>query len=163
MKLSELVNANSISIGWPVHSNRKNQDKWSFLEDLVSFTSIQNNFTADQTKEANRLLLAREKSMTTGIGDGIAIPHATLDFLKEAIGAISVYPEGLAFDAIDDQPVKIVIEILMPKGQFEKHIQTLASITRLMHDKKIRDNILKQKNPSEIWQLIFAYEKELNI
>ena len=80
----------------------------------------------------------RENSMSTGIGFGIGIPHASTDLIPEVIGAFGRSPKGINFDALDNQPVKLVMLFLVPQGQFQKHLHTLASIAKMLHDKDFR-------------------------
>jgi len=68
----------------------------------------------------------RESSMSTGIGFGIGIPHASTDLITEVVGALGRSRKGVNFDALDNQPVNLVMLFLVPQGQFQKHLHTLA-------------------------------------
>lgn len=76
--------------------------------------------------------------MSTGIGFGIGIPHASTDLIPEVIGAFGRSPKGINFDALDNQPVKLVMLFLVPQGQFQKHLHTLANIAKMLHSKDFR-------------------------
>jgi mannitol/fructose-specific phosphotransferase system IIA component (Ntr-type) len=75
----------------------------------------------------------RETSMTTGIGFGIGIPHASTDLISEVVGIVGRSSKGIQFDALDGKPVKLVMLFLVPEGQFQKHPHTLANIAKLLH------------------------------
>jgi len=73
----------------------------------------------------------RETSMSTGIGFGIGIPHASTDLISDVTGAFGRSSKGIDFDALDNQAVKLVTLFLVPQGQFQKHLHTLADIAKL--------------------------------
>lgn len=159
MKLSQLIEPETISIGWP-GSTEKDKTKWSLLSDLSSFLFNTKDFTEKQKSEILHLIEEREKSMTTGIGDGVAIPHASIPFLKKATAALCTIPEGLDFESIDRQKVYIVILILVPKNQFQKHIRTLAGIARLVHEPEFRKKLVESESASQLWDMILQKEGE---
>ena len=76
--------------------------------------------------------------MSTGIGFGIGIPHASTDLIYEVVGALGRSQKGVNFDALDNQPVKLVMLFLVPQGQFQKHLHTLANIAKLLHKADFR-------------------------
>jgi mannitol/fructose-specific phosphotransferase system IIA component (Ntr-type) len=76
--------------------------------------------------------------MSTGIGFGIGIPHASTDLITEVVGALGRSKKGCNFDALDNQPVSIVVLFLVPQGQFQKHLHTLAGIAKLLHKADFR-------------------------
>lgn len=158
MKLSELISPERCVIGWP--NSKKPSDKWLLLDQINTFTANCLNFDSKQTEAARNILIDREKSMSTGIGDGVAIPHCTLDFLKIAGGSLILLPEPVDFQSIDHRPAQIVILIFMPKDQFERHIETLASITRLLYNAQIREQLLKSSSSENAFQQIKALEEE---
>jgi mannitol/fructose-specific phosphotransferase system IIA component (Ntr-type) len=80
----------------------------------------------------------RENSMSTGIGFGIGIPHASTDLIYEVVGALGRASKGVNFDALDNQPVNLVMLFLVAQGQFQKHLHTLAGIAKLLHRKEFR-------------------------
>ena len=79
--------------------------------------------------------------MTTGIGYGIGIPHASTDLVGEPVGAIGRSRSGVQFDALDGQPVKLVMLFLVPQGQFQKHLHSLADLAKLLHKKDFLDGL----------------------
>jgi len=81
----------------------------------------------------------RETSMSTGIGFGIGIPHASTDLITEVTAAFGRSRAGVSFDALDNQPVHLVTLFLVPAGQFQRHLHTLAGIAKVLR----RDDFLK--------------------
>jgi mannitol/fructose-specific phosphotransferase system IIA component (Ntr-type) len=75
----------------------------------------------------------RESAMSTGIGMVIGIPHASIDLVGEVVGAIGRSQNGVQFDALDGKPVKLVMLFLLPQGEFQKHLHTLANLAKLLH------------------------------
>ncbi len=84
----------------------------------------------------------RESAMSTGIGFGIGIPHASTDLINEVVGIAGRSKNGIQFDAIDDKPVKLVLLFLVPQGQFQKHLHTLANIAKLLHNPRFREGLM---------------------
>ena len=80
--------------------------------------------------------------MSTGIGIGIGIPHAATDLVGEVVGAIGRSRKGVQFDALDGKPVKLVMLFLVPQDQFQKHLNTLANLAKLLHKRDFRDGNL---------------------
>ncbi|MGJ8674391.1 MAG: PTS IIA-like nitrogen regulatory protein PtsN [Pseudoalteromonas sp.] len=82
-------------------------------------------------------MLAREKMGSTGIGNGIAIPHGRIEGIRDIVAIIVTSEEPIQFDAIDDKPVDIFFALLVPSEQTQEHLQTLSSIAQKLSDKNI--------------------------
>jgi mannitol/fructose-specific phosphotransferase system IIA component (Ntr-type) len=95
--------------------------------------------------------------MSTGIGFGIGIPHASTDLIPEVVGALGRSSKGINFDALDNQPVNLVMLFLVPQGQFQRHLHTLASIAKLLHIKEFRQELEQAPDPQAMWQVILKY------
>ena len=82
--------------------------------------------------------------MSTGVGFGIGLPHATTDLVTEVIAVIGRSRVGVQFDAIDGQPVKLAVLFLVPTGDFQKHLNTLANLAKLLHRDDVRDGLWRR-------------------
>jgi|ERR1035437_2566517 mannitol/fructose-specific phosphotransferase system IIA component (Ntr-type) len=116
----------------------KAADRWEAIDELIG-----NLVTSGKIKPEDRDTIAavvrkREQSMSTGIGFGIGIPHASTDLIQEVVGALGRSKAGVNFDALDNQPVNLVMLFLVPQGQFQKHLHTLANIAKLLHKAEFR-------------------------
>ncbi len=105
-------------------------NRWEAIDEL-----IQQLVNASRIQQQNRdaivaVVKKRESSMSTGIGFGIGIPHASTDLIQEVVGALGRSKKGIEFDALDNQTVNLVVLFLVPQGQFQKHLHTLASIAK---------------------------------
>jgi mannitol/fructose-specific phosphotransferase system IIA component (Ntr-type) len=100
----------------------------------------------------------REKLMSTGIGCGLAVPHAKLDFLDEMLIAACSVKRGLECDAIDQQPVYLLFLILSPAKTVGPHIRALSAISRLLSDADIRRNLILAESPPEFYAALVAGE-----
>lgn len=88
-----------------------------------------------QCSEILGSLMAREKLGSTGLGNGIALPHGRLAGLEQAIAVLVTCTPAIAFDAIDNQPVDIFFALLVPEEQTEAHLSTLATVAAKLSDK----------------------------
>jgi nitrogen PTS system EIIA component len=89
-----------------------------------------------------RVLVEREALQSTGIGEGVAIPHGALENLPGQVAALLICPGGVPFDAIDNAPVNILFAVLTPKRATGEHLKTLARISRLLRDTSFRTKLL---------------------
>ncbi|MEM1329964.1 MAG: PTS sugar transporter subunit IIA [Planctomycetota bacterium] len=132
-------------------------DKRGAIDELVELLAQAGRVNdADQLKEA---VWTREQTRTTGIGHGLAIPHgkcAGMDRLAMAIGKPA---KPLDFEAIDAQPVKLVVLLASPPDRTSDHIQALARISRLMTMDEFRKSIYAAETPDEIYELLAAEER----
>ena len=95
-------------------------------------------------------LKQREETMSTGIGFGIAIPHASSDSVDEVVAAFGRSSKGIEFDALDNAPVKFVVLFIVPKNQFQTHLRTLASIAKFLNDRAVRESLAAAGSRDEI-------------
>jgi len=99
-------------------------------------------------------LMAREKLGSTGLGQGIAIPHGRIKGLKTALGAFVRLRSPIAFDAPDGKPVGQVFVLLVPEHATEQHLQLLSELAQMFSDKPFRERLLSAQSAAELHQLI---------
>ncbi len=108
--------------------------------------------------EVEDLLLEREHLQSTGIGDGVAIPHTALDHAEQQAAALILCPRGVDFDAIDGKRVNIVFGVVGPKRATGEHLRTLARISRLLRDDSTRSRMVSASSREEVYGLIAAHD-----
>jgi mannitol/fructose-specific phosphotransferase system IIA component (Ntr-type) len=113
-------------------------DRWQAIDELIANLVATGKIKAEDREAVTAVVKKRETSMSTGIGFGIGIPHASTDLITEVVGALGRSKTGIDFDALDNQPVKIVVLFLVPQGQFQKHLHTLAKIAKMLHKADFR-------------------------
>lgn len=99
-------------------------------------------------------LLEREKLGSTGIGDGVAIPHGKLANLEELIVSFGRSKEGVEFDAMDGKPAHIFFLLMAPEDTTGKHLKALAKISKMLKDSTFRKKLLEAKSKDEIYIII---------
>lgn len=107
-------------------------------------------------------MFAREKLGSTGLGQGVAIPHGRIKGLREAVAALVTMKEGIPFDAPDGQPVNIACILLVPEKATDKHLQILSELAQMFSDKQFRENILHSKDATHIHKLISEWEPNVS-
>ncbi len=117
----------------------KAKDRWEAIDELIGHLAAFGRIRREHVDAISVAVKKRESSTSTGIGFGIGIPHASTELVSEAVGMIGRSRSGISFDALDGQSVTLVALFLVPQGQFQKHLYTLANIAKLLHDPKVRD------------------------
>ncbi len=110
--------------------------------------------------EVERVLLDREKLQSTGIGEGVAIPHGALTQLTGQVAALVILPEGVEFAAIDERKVNIIFGVIGPKRATGEHLKTLARVSRLLRNQTFRDHLIHAETPRAAFDLIATEEGE---
>ena len=103
-------------------------------------------------------LLARERLGSTGLGQGVAIPHGRIKGLKEATAAIVSLANPVAFDAPDAQPVSFLVFLLVPEQATQQHLEILSELAELLSDKALRDTLKSASTAGEILQLVQTWQ-----
>jgi len=106
--------------------------------------------------QAMAVIMEREKLGSTGIGHGIAIPHGRLPDLDVPVTALARHAEGVDFDAIDGQPVHIVIVLLAPANEDRSHLEILASLARTLQQESVRQTIMQADSAETVSALFPA-------
>jgi PTS system nitrogen regulatory IIA component len=106
-----------------------------------------------------RVLAEREALQSTGIGDGVAIPHGALENVVGQLAALLICPDGVPFDAIDGRPVFILFAVVGPKRATGEHLKTLARISRLLRDSSFRQKLLASTDHKVAHGLIRSAEE----
>jgi len=113
-------------------------NRWEAIDELINNLVTTGKIKPENREAITAVVRKRENSMSTGIGFGIGIPHASTDLITEVVGALGRSKKGVNFDALDNQPVTLVMLFLVPQGQFQKHLHTLANIAKLLHKADFR-------------------------
>jgi mannitol/fructose-specific phosphotransferase system IIA component (Ntr-type) len=138
--------------------NFEANSKEDVINKMVNYGMSIDLFEPEHSKEIIDSLINREKSMSTGIGSGVAIPHCSVSIVEELKVVIGLSKEGIQFDAIDKLPVHIFILLVVPKDKFQEHIKTLALIAKTLNSKNDRDKFIFSNSYEEIISL-FNHDK----
>ena len=125
---------------------KAHQSKEAVIQELVQLLV---NAGAIKEKDVSRLvqiLLKRESLGSTGIGQGVAIPHGKCDCVKDLVAAFGVCKTGIPFDSLDGEPVHLFFLLVAPEDSAGPHLKALARISRLLKDKHFRDTLRVAKD-----------------
>jgi len=136
-------------------------DKQAVLAELCAHAchySAVDGFTPEQILSA---VLDRERLGSTGVGQGIAIPHARLPGLARLTAVYAQSPHGIPFDAIDQEPVTILFLLLVPESSSGLHLKALARIARLLKGDELRRRLRALRDPAAIYQLLLEEDNKV--
>jgi PTS system nitrogen regulatory IIA component len=103
-------------------------------------------------------LFARERLGSTGLGQGVAIPHGRIKGLKEPVGAFVRLSTPVAFDAPDGRPVALVFVLLVPEHATELHLQILSELAQMLSDRELRERLAADADPGDLHRYIALWE-----
>lgn len=153
MRLSELLREEAIRL------DIKDHDKWQVIRELTELLVTSGGLRAEQKDAVLDALLARERSMSTGMEKGIAIPHCSMEEVDDTLVSLGVSGNGIDFESIDGQPTHLILLLVTPKNRTKVHIRTLAEIAKLLNDSDFRDRLVTATAPSEILERIREREE----
>ena len=153
MRLSDILSQNHII------PDLKAKDKKGVLAELVDVL-----VSSDPTLDKNSLvkvLLERERLGSTGIGDGVAIPHGKFQGLKNPIISFGRSLKGLDFDAMDGEAVFLFFLLVAPEGSASIHLKALARIAKIIKSRSFRNELMQVPTREEIYQAIIQNDEQL--
>ncbi len=125
-------------------------ERWSAIVELVDLLVARGQIKPGDREVVLGALRQREETMSTGIGFGIAIPHASSDRVEKVIAAFGRSSKGIEFDSLDNAPVQFIVLFVVPKDQFQTHLRTLAAIAKFLNDRGVRERLGKAPSAAEI-------------
>lgn len=134
--------------------------QWEALAELVDHLIGTGQLAAEKREAVLGALHAREEQVSTGIGYGVAIPHAYCGELERPLAVVGRSREGLDFESPDNAPVHVVVLLLVPQSQAQAHLQTLASIAELFSQCELRRRIREAGSAKEILAALGHSEAE---
>jgi mannitol/fructose-specific phosphotransferase system IIA component (Ntr-type) len=132
-------------------------NRWEAIDELIGHLVKSGKIREESRDAVASVVKRRETSMSTGIGFGIGIPHASTDLITEVTGAFGRSTGGINFDSLDNQPVKLVMLFLVPQGQFQKHLHTLAEIAKLLHKPELRQALEAAADGPAIYETFLRF------
>ena len=152
MRIIDLLDKKSINL------NLKSTDKTSVINELVDLVDASGNL--NNKNEYKQEILARESKSTTGIGEGIAIPHAKTKAVKKACLASGVSKTGIDYDSLDGAPSNLFFMIAAPDGANDTHLEVLSRLSTILMDENFRSSLINASSADEFLSLIDKTESE---
>lgn len=153
MRIADFLDRRSIE------ANLGASNKPGVLRELVGLTlRVNPDLDPNQLVDA---LLRREKLQSTGIGDGIAIPHGKTDGVTDIVGCLGRSREGVDYQSLDGQPTHLFFTLLVPANQHGLHLKALARISRLFKDAGVREALLAAEDAEAMYRVITEEDDRL--
>ena len=132
-------------------------NRWEAIDELIGLLVLSGRLKPENQTAVTAAVKKRETSMSTGIGFGIGIPHASTDLVTEVIAAFGRSHVGVNFDSLDNQPVHLVTLFLVPQGQFQKHLHTLAGIAKVLRKEDFTRELNAAADATAMHEVIRRY------
>ena len=148
-RIAKLLTAGDVLLDVPATSKKRLLEQAALL------------FENEHRLERNKVfdsLFARERLGSTGLGQGVAIPHGRIKGLKSPLIAVLRATDPVPFEAPDAQPVRLLVVLLVPEHATEEHLEILSELAELLSDKPIRDTLMTAADPATIFRLLSAWE-----
>ena len=152
MKIAELLGKDTIKL------NLKANSKMEVLDQLVVVLYDAGRLNDKELYKEE--ILKRESLSSTGIGEGIGIPHGKTSAVKKASLALGIFKDGVDFDSLDGAPVNIVFMIAAPEGANNEHLETLSRLSVLLMNPEFKEGLLSSKVPEDVFSLLDKFKKE---
>ena len=147
--ISRLLPASNVLLDLPASSKKRVFEQAGLM--------FENNQGVARAKVFDSLF-ARERLGSTGLGQGVAIPHGRIKGLKEAVAAFVRVAEPVPFDAPDGQPVALMIFLLVPEQASQAHLDLLSELAQMLSDKAFRQSLLDAPSPEAVHAALTAWE-----
>lgn len=144
MRLSELLSPSQIVL------DLKAVERWASIVELVQALVDGGRLAVELQEEVLQLLKAREDMVSTGIGYGVAIPHAFCEHIDRVVAVFGRSRQGIDFEALDDEPVRFVILFIVPQRNYAMHLHTLSAIAKLFTNSDVRQRLAEAGKRSEV-------------
>ena len=151
MRLSELLNEQSIRLSLQA------RDKESAIKELVQI--LESAHGVNTRGEILSKVLQRESMMSTGIGNGVAIPHGKTRLLDHLLAATGVAPMGIDFDSMDGEPATLFILLVSPESLRGPHVKALANVSRLLKEESVRAALRTAPTPQDFLRVLHEAEE----
>jgi mannitol/fructose-specific phosphotransferase system IIA component (Ntr-type) len=132
----------------------RSRERWSAIDELADVLVRSGGIQPSNRQTVVSALRAREETMSTGIGFGIAIPHASCDQVSNVVAAFGRSKEGIEFDSLDNLPVRFMVMFVVPKDQFQVHLRTLAAIAKFLNDRGVRERLAEADSAKQILEVL---------
>ncbi len=146
MQLLQTLDKSVIKI--PLESETKEE----VFEEMIEILAHAGKIT--DRSAALAAITARESKQTTGIGRGLAVPHAKIEGIEEMVGAVGISPEGIDYDSEDGEPAHVVFVLIARAGHPGPHVAALAEIARLFSKPTLRQKLFAAKNADDVLETI---------
>lgn len=148
MRMSEFIIKEAIS------ANLAGDRKEAVIREMVENLRAAGYFKGNESEDVVKAILKRELLSSTGIGDGVAIPHAKHASVDRLVGAVSLSQKGIPFDAVDNEPVHVLFMLISPQERPSEHLRALEGVSRCLKDKNFVRSLRQATSPQQIWDLI---------
>jgi len=129
-------------------------ERWQAIEEIVSFLAEGGHLPKKEKENILASLFYREETMSTGIGFGVAIPHASSEAVDKIVVAFGRSQIGIEFESLDEKPVHFVVLFLVPSDQFQMHLKTLSAIAKFLNDRVTREALTNAHDAKDIMQIL---------
>lgn len=153
LSIAELLKPEAVRVGLP------GTDKAGVIDAATELLGTYDAVTDLAQVRAD--VLAREAQMSTGVGKGLALPHARSAAVRDTVAAFAVTEEPVEFGSIDGKPVRLVFVLVGPEGERSRHIKLLSRVSRLMNRDDFRAQLLEARTPEEVLDQFRQAEAEL--
>ena len=147
MKLASILTKEKILLGMDA------DERWPAIEELIDHLDARDLLGGENREDILKSLHIREEQTSTGIGSGVAIPHAFSEKLSEVIAIFGRSEKGINFDAIDNAPVKLILLFIVPKKDYHLHLHALSAIAKMFNNCEIRQNLSEAQDAAEILEI----------
>lgn len=137
-------------------ANLQATDRWATIAELMAVFVRTGRITEGDAEAVAAAVRKREESMSTGIGNGIGIPHAPSEHVNRVQALIAIAHHDVDFAALDGEPVRIVVLFVVPQNEFQEHLNTLANIARVLNDEETRRKFREATTPEEVLTIVRA-------
>jgi len=131
-------------------------DRWAVIDQLIDVLVRTHKIRPEDREAVRKAVKDRELSKSTGIGYGVALPHAGVPCIQDVVAVFGRLVQGIDFQALDNQPVKMCVLFLTPQGQFQKNLLTLSTFARFLSNKDNRQKLEAAQTAEEILAIFRA-------
>lgn len=154
MLLGEILHRDVIKLGLDA------TEKFQAIEELTDWLVQVDEVPLTLRDHVLEAVSARERSMSTGMEEGVALPHGTTTRLPRLVGVLGISHAGIDFDCLDGKLAHIILMLILPREQFQVHVRTLAGISHLLNESPLRRALLRADSVDAILALIHVEEQQ---
>jgi len=157
MKLATLLTPEQIIL------DMKAEEHWPAIVELVGCIDKLGLLENENVEDVLEALQVREDQISTGIGSGVAIPHAFSEKIENVVAVFGRSEKGVDFEALDNAPVNFIILFVVPKKDYHLHLQTLAAIAKMFNNCEVRKQLAEAETREEILDILGSRPSRIHV